>query len=152
MLTGVGWFDHQWGNFALEPGALHWNWFACQFADGSDLMLYQFITRAGVPTGVQTATYVSPGNSVAHPRLFAIFPLNPVLTPPGATGVYSLRWRLEVPSVHPDVILAWLARNQFISNSNTIVPSFWEGAAAITDGAPGRCIVESTRESILSGL
>jgi hypothetical protein len=49
-----------------------------------------------------------------------------------------------------DVTLDARARNQFISNQ--IIPGFWEGAAAVTSGALGDCIVESTRESILSGL
>jgi hypothetical protein len=37
------------------------------------------------------------------------------------------------------------ARHQFISNQ--YIPGFWEGAAAITSGAQGGCIVESTRET-----
>jgi hypothetical protein len=49
-----------------------------------------------------------------------------------------------------DITLASRATNEFITDK--IIPSFWEGAAAITSGAPGSCIVESTRESILSGL
>jgi predicted secreted hydrolase len=36
---GQGWLDHQWGNFGTDAGALRWNWFACQFRSGADLML-----------------------------------------------------------------------------------------------------------------
>jgi predicted secreted hydrolase len=149
-LTGQGWFDHQWGNFAFNPSSLHWNWFACQFNNGSDLMLYQFISRSGQPSGVQDATFVSPLGNVTHPQQFTVMPLDPTIQPPGATGTYPLRWRLEVSSAHVDVTLDARARNQFISNQ--IIPGFWEGAAAVTSGALGDCIVESTRESILSGL
>ena len=58
-VRGQGWFDHQWGNFVTNSASWHWNWFACQFKDGSDLMLYQFITPTGQPTGVQSGTFVS---------------------------------------------------------------------------------------------
>jgi hypothetical protein len=34
----------------------------------------------------------------------------------------------------------------------TFVPSFWEGAAAITHGPPGSCVVESTRKPTVGGL
>jgi predicted secreted hydrolase len=144
-VSGQGWFDHQWGNFASNAASRHWNWFACQFADRSDLMLYQFITPDGKPTGIQSATFVSPGGAVAHPSRFTVAARAPMIRPAGATATYPLGWRLQVPSAHVDITLAARARNQFIANR--FVPGFWEGAAAITNGAPGGCIVESTREA-----
>jgi predicted secreted hydrolase len=144
-VRGQGWLDHQWGNFATNAASAHWNWFACQFQNGSDLMLYQFITPTGRPTGVQNGTFVSVHGVVRHLRRFAVAPLRPVIHPPGATGTYPLRWRVSVPSAHVNITLRARARHQFISNQ--LVPGFWEGAAAITAGAPGGCIVESTRET-----
>ena len=143
-VSGQGWFDHQWGNFAADATATHWNWFACQFANRSDLMLYQFITPGGQPIGVQSGSFVSPAGKVTHPQQFTITPLAPMIRPTGATGTYPLGWHLVVPSAHLNVTLRARARNQFIANE--LIPSFWEGAAAITSGTPGSCIVESTRE------
>jgi predicted secreted hydrolase len=144
-VSGQGWFDHQWGNFASNPSSMHWNWFACQFANRSDLMIYQFITPGGQPTGIQSASFVSPAAKVTHPQQFTVTPLAPLIRPAGATGTYPLGWHLVVPSAHVDVTLKARARNQFIANQ--FIPGFWEGAAAITSGAPGSCIVESTREA-----
>ncbi len=143
-VKGQGWFDHQWGNFAMNSASWHWNWFACQLRDGSDLMLYQFIDPSGRPTGVQSGTYVRRPGVVTHLRRFAIQALGPEVHPRGATAVYPLRWRLKVPAAHIDFTLAARARHQFIANR--YLPGFWEGAAAIRSGAPGGCIVESTRE------
>jgi hypothetical protein len=50
-----------------------------------------------------------------------------------------------VPAGRLHLRIRALARDQFIVN--TLVPSFWEGAATITRGAPGRCIVESSRQA-----
>jgi predicted secreted hydrolase len=144
-LRGQGWFDHQWGNFATNSASWHWNWFACQFKRGSELMLYQFINPAGRPTGVQEGTSVSVRGVVRHPRQFTVVPLRPVIQPSGATGRYPLRWRLIVPSARLKITLQARARHQFIANQ--YLPGFWEGAAAITSGTPGGCIVESTRET-----
>jgi predicted secreted hydrolase len=144
-ISGQGWFDHQWGNFATNSASWHWNWFACQFQNGSDLMLYQFITPAGRPTGVQSGTFVSPHGTVTHLRRYTVVPLQPAIRPAGATGTYPLRWRLEVPSVHVAVKLNARARRQFISNQ--YIPGFWESASTITSGPPGTCIAESTRET-----
>jgi predicted secreted hydrolase len=143
-VSGQGWLDHQWGNFVFNPSANHWNWFACQFSNRSDLMLYQFITPGGVPTGIGSASFVSPAGKVTHPGQFTVTALAPMIRPAGATGIYPLRWHLVVSSAHVDVMLLAHARNQFIANQ--LVPGFWEGAAAIESGTPGSCIVESTRE------
>jgi predicted secreted hydrolase len=144
-IAGQGWFDHQWGNFATNSASWHWNWFACQFTDGRDLMLYQFITPTGNPTGVQDGTYVPRRGPAGHPDNFTVTPLPPAIHPTGATGTYPLRWRLNVPLAHLSLTLSSRARHQFIANQ--YVPGFWEGAAAITGGPPGTCIVESTRET-----
>jgi len=143
-VRGQGWFDHQWGNFATSSASWHWNWFACQFKDRSDLMLYQYITPAGRPTGVQAGTFVSVRGRVTHPARFKVMPIGPEVQPPGAAGRYPLRWRLGVPSAHVNVTLRARASHQFIANR--YIPGFWEGAAVVTSGAPGACIVESTRE------
>jgi predicted secreted hydrolase len=144
-VSGRGWLDHQWGNFATNSASWHWNWFACQFPNGSDLMLYQFIRPTGQPTGVQSGTFVPRPGVTIHLRRFTVQPLGPKIHPPGSTANYPLNWRLKVPAAHLDIALAALARHQFISNK--YVPGFWEGAAAVTSGAPGGCIVESTRET-----
>lgn len=143
-IRGQGWLDHQWGNFAMNSASWHWNWFACQLRDGSELMLYQFIDPSGRPTGVQSGTYVRRPGKVAHLHRFTVEPLGPKVRPHGATVTYPLRWRLKVPAAHLDLTLAARARHQFIANQ--FLPGFWEGASAITSGAPGACIVESTRE------
>jgi predicted secreted hydrolase len=144
-IAGQGWFDHQWGNFATNNASWHWNWFACQFANGRDLMLYQFISPTGQPTGVQDATYVPRRGRAAHPRNFTVTPLAPAIQPAGATGTYPLRWRLQVPAARLKLILNARATHQFIRNR--YLPCFWEGASTITTGTPGTCIVESTRET-----
>jgi predicted secreted hydrolase len=144
-IGGQGWFDHQWGNFASNTASWHWNWFACQFTHGRDLMLYQFITPTGQPTGVQDGTYVPRHGPATHPDNFTITPLPPAIHPAGATGTYPLRWRLTVPSAHLNLTLKARARHQFITNQ--YLPGFWEGASTITSGIPGTCIVESTRET-----
>jgi predicted secreted hydrolase len=143
-VSGQGWFDHQWGNFVSDIGALRWNWFACQFQDGSDLMLYQFLNRQDRPSGHQDGTLVTRHGAVKHLARFTIVPVGPFIRPAGARATYPLRWRLEVPSGQIDIAIRARARHQFITNQ--YVPSFWEGAASIATGSPGSCIVESSRE------
>jgi predicted secreted hydrolase len=143
-VTGQGWLDHQWGNFGTNVGALKWNWFACQFQNGSDLMLYQFLNQANRPSGRQTGTLLTRGGVVTQLTRFTITPMSPSIRPAGAMAIYPLAWRLQVPTGKIDITIHARARNQFITNQ--FVPSFWEAASEITSGAAGTCTVESSRE------
>jgi predicted secreted hydrolase len=143
-VSGLGWLDHQWGNFGTSVGALKWNWFACQFQNGGDLMLYQFLNPADRPTGRQTGTLLTRGGMVKQLTRFTITPIGPSIRPAGAMATYPLAWRLQVPTNKIDITIHARARHQFITNQ--LVPSFWEAASAITSGATGTCTVESSRE------
>ena len=37
-MTGIAWFDHQWGDF-ISVGGGGWDWFAVNLDDGTDLTL-----------------------------------------------------------------------------------------------------------------
>jgi predicted secreted hydrolase len=141
---GEGWLDHQWGNFAGDPGALRWNWFACQLRDGRDLMLYQFLDRDNRPSGTVAGTLADGSGKVTHLRSFSATGLSPFVHPSGAQGSYPQRWRIHVPSENLALTLRSRARHQFIANQ--LLPSFWEGAETITSGPPGTCIVESSHQ------
>lgn len=141
---GLGWLDHQWGNFVSDPGSLRWNWFACQFDGGRSLMLYQFLDGNDRPSGIAAGTFASGSGRPKQLRRFSALGLGPFVHPSGARASYPLRWRLHVPALKLTLTLRSLARHQFIVNQ--LIPSFWEGAAAITSGLPGSCIVESSRE------
>jgi predicted secreted hydrolase len=143
-VQGQGWFDHQWGNFPTNQSSLRWNWFACQFADGRALMLYQFLTASDVPSGIEGGTLVLRDGLARHLRRFTITPHGPFVRPAGAKATYPQAWTLSVPASHLQLRLRSLANDQFIWMA--FVPSFWEGAAAIIDGPSGSCVVESTRE------
>ncbi len=143
-VSGQGWLDHQWGNFTGNIGSLRWNWFGCQLRDGRDLMLYQFLDSHDRPTSYRAGTLVTRHGGVDHLSRFTVLGLGPFIRPLGALATYPLGWRIQVRSARIDIIVRSLARNQFIKN--LYVPSFWEGAASITRGAGGTCIVESSRE------
>ena len=149
-VQGQGWLDHQWGNFATDQSSLHWNWFACQLDDGRALMLYQFLTASDTPSGIQAGTLVLHDGQGRHLQRFTITPRGPFLRPPGAQATYPQAWTLSVPAADLNLGLRSLATNQFIWMA--FVPSFWEGAAAITHGASGSCVVESTREPATGAL
>jgi predicted secreted hydrolase len=146
-LRGEGWLDHQWGSFASHPEALRWDWFACRFRDGRDLMLYRFLDLHNRPRPRYfTGTLVDRHGRTRRIATFRATPLHPVIRPAGATASYPLAWRLRVPRARLALTLRAMARNQFVRNR--LVPSFWEGAARVTRGPRALCFVEDSREPL----
>ena len=146
-VRGEGWLDHQWGDFSSRPEALRWDWFACRFADGRDLMLYRFLDTDSRPRPEYfTGTLVGRHGRTYRLSRFSASPRRPFLHPQGATSTYPLGWRLRVPRARLDVTIRTLARNQFIRNN--LVPSFWEGAAEVVRGPDALCFVENSREPL----
>jgi predicted secreted hydrolase len=108
-------------------------------------MLYRFLDLRNRPRPRYfTGTLVDRRGPVRRITRFQAAPRRPFLRPSGATATYPLGWRLRVPRARIDITLRSLARNQFIRNS--IVPSFWEGAATVTRGPRALCFVEDSRE------
>lgn len=107
-------------------------------------MLYQFLDRRDRPSGIVAGTLDNGRGKVTHLQRFSTVELRPFVRPRGAGTSYPLRWRVHIPALKLSLTLRSRARHQYIANQ--LLPSFWEGAAAITNGPPGNCIVESSRQ------
>lgn len=139
--AGSAWLDHQWGNFENDPLAFDWNWFSCRFGDETELMLYQFHTRAGAPLAAhRTGTFVLRSGRSRLVGSFAAVPGRRVLVAAGRR--WPLDWQLRVPSERLRLSLRSLVRNQLFRGS--LLPTFWEGVAAATGTRRGLCFVEQS--------
>jgi predicted secreted hydrolase len=139
-ITGESWLDHQWGNYRNDPRAFNWDWFSCRFDDRSELMLYQFRDRAtGRPLAqFRNGTYTPPrGRPIALTR-FQALPGRRALSAAGRR--WPLDWQLRVPALALNEKLRSLLPDQLVRN--TIVPTFWEGAAHAGGSRSGTCFVE----------
>jgi predicted secreted hydrolase len=139
-LVGESWLDHQWGGYRDDPRAFNWDWFSCRFDDRSELMLYQFRDRtSGRPLArFRTGTYVARRGRTIAVRDFRARHGRRVLH--AARHDWPLDWQLDVPRLKLTENLHALLPDQLVRN--TIVPTFWEGAARATGSRTGTCFVE----------
>jgi predicted secreted hydrolase len=139
--TGEAWLDHQWGDFADDPRALNWDWFACRFDDRTELMLYRFRERDGTPLARhRSGTFVSrdgPGRSL---KAFSVAPGVRVLEAAGRR--WPLDWRLSVPALSLRLTLTSVVEDQLVRG--VALPTFWEGVATATGSKTGTCFVEQS--------
>jgi predicted secreted hydrolase len=138
---GEAWLDHQWGDFAENPIALSWDWFSCRFTDRTELMLYRFRKPDGTPLArYGSGTFVNRKGKGTLVRTFAATPGARVLDAVGHR--WPLDWRLRVPSLRLTLALRSLVPDQLVRGN--LLPTFWEGAAAVTGSKQGVCFVEET--------
>ncbi|HKP92483.1 MAG TPA: lipocalin-like domain-containing protein, partial [Chthoniobacterales bacterium] len=97
-VRGESWFDHEWSTTDLGPDQIGWNWLSVQFADGSELMLYQMRLKNGGIDPVSSGTYVATDGAVKF------LPSSAFRLTPGrhwrsaASGAdYPVEWRVEIP-------------------------------------------------------
>jgi len=135
-VTGLAWFDKQWGNFLVMGGG--WDWFSLQLDDGSDLML-NLIRDAQGQTTIAYGTYVSPDGSFRHlpGNQFEVTPLGQ-WTSPHTGATYPSGWRATVREPALDLRISPVIPDQELDTRQSTALVYWEGAQTVGGTANGR--------------
>jgi predicted secreted hydrolase len=125
-VEGLSWYDHEWATNQLTANQEGWDWFSLQFADGTELMLFQIRQKDGGRDPFSGGTWVdTDGNSrkIRHED-FVLTPLDHWPSPT-TKGRYPIAWTLEIPPLDLQLNISTpLAKQEF--NQPPIY--YWEGA------------------------
>ena len=125
-VTGMSWFDHEWATNQLAPNQVGWNWLCVQFANRTELMLYQMRLDNGTVDPVSNGTFVDANGKPTHltSRDFTMTPLARWRSE--KTGAdYPIEWRIDIPSRELTFIVRPILRDQEL----VLAPlTYWEGA------------------------
>ena len=139
-ISGLAWFDHQWGDF--EIFRLAWDWFALQLDDGRDIMLYRlFDPRTG--RDVLTSGTLSDANGAVelHQRDFQLQVLDHWQSP-STDRRYPIAWRIDIPAHDLSMTVEPIMRGAEFDARTTTYMVYWEGPVQIHGNAPGVGYVE----------
>ena len=138
-LTGVAWFDHEWGPGVLPAGGTGWDWFALQLDDGSELMLYRMRDKLGGATPFSSGTLV-PKSGPPVPIQWSDVRLTETgkWKSPRTGAVYPSGWRIAVSSARLDVTLDPLLADQELVTEESTGVTYWEGACRVHGTRQGR--------------
>jgi predicted secreted hydrolase len=126
-VTGVAWFDHEWGSAALATSQAGWDWFAVQLDDGSALMFYALRDRSGARDAHSAGTFIDRDGAI---RALASAEVALAVTGSwvAADGVrYPSGWHLRVPALELDLSLQPVLADQELRTT----PRYWEGAVEV---------------------
>jgi predicted secreted hydrolase len=135
-VQGQSWFDHEWGSDQLAPDQVGWDWFCCQFDDGTELMLYAMRRRDGTVDPASSGTWIDANGACTYLRRddFALRALKTWhSSQTGAT--YPIEWQVSIPGRQLAVTVKPALENQELALPDI---SYWEGATRMTGTRGGR--------------
>jgi len=141
-VTGVSWFDHQWGDFFVLGKPAGWQWFALQLDDGGSLM----ITESRGIDGEIVDTYGTYMSSLGEVRALTQAEDGIALkaisewTSPETGGVYPSGWLLTVDSLALDVVIDPVVDEQEVQGGLPAASTYWEGKSRISGRQNGEPI------------
>jgi predicted secreted hydrolase len=129
-VSGIAWFDHQWGDF-ISVGGAGWDWFAVNLDDGTDLSFSIVRDPAGgLPLVYGTA--VAPDGSVRHLDRDAFsIEVTGRWTSPRTGADYPAGWRIEVPADDLTIELRPTVPDQELDTRPTTGVVYWEGSQLV---------------------
>ena len=128
-VTGVSWFDHQWGDFTTAE--IGWDWVSLNLDDGSDLMVSLVWEQTERKHIAAYGTYVPADSAPIHlPATDISLEPTGTWTSPNTDGVYPMGWNLLVDSLDMGLVLTPVIEEAEFAISTFIPVIYWEGAVA----------------------
>jgi predicted secreted hydrolase len=135
-VSGLAWFDREWGSGALGAREAGWDWFALQINDGAALMFYALRNCDGARDAHSAGTWIEP-SGVAHALRDqdVLIDVSDHWTSTGGVR-YPSAWRIRVPSLALDVSVHPVLADQELK----VKPQYWEGAVDVSGMRSGAAL------------
>ncbi len=138
-VTGLSWMDHEFGPTQLNPDQVGWDWFGLQLDEGTELMLYRIRKADGGPDPYSAGTFVgADGRTVRLTRADLSVEVLDRWKSPRGKGVYPMKWRISVPTIGLDLMVAPAFPDQELDTARSTRVIYWEGAVFAEGTAQGR--------------
>jgi len=141
-VSGLSWFDREWGTSALAPDQAGWDWFSLQLGSGENLMFYNLRHKSGESDRYSAGSLVGT-DGVKQPLGLEDVELTPLDWWEGPNGNrYPVAWSLRLKRQQRTLIVRAVLPEQEMDLS----VRYWEGAVDVVEnGLPvGRGYMELT--------
>lgn len=138
-VTGIAWFDHQWGDFATTK--LAWAWFSLQLDEGLDVMIYQLHDQEN-----NSMLYAGSITQNGITRMlfeddFTITPLD-TWTSKKTGYTYPIAWAINMPNKNINIKTRSIIESSEFDANQTTYNVYWEGAVSIEGTHTGKGFME----------
>ena len=138
---GEAWMDHEF--MSTPERAVHagWDWFALQFTDGRELMLYQLRLPGGAIEPYSSGTWIeADGRTRRLARSeFSIEPSGSWRSP--ASGArYPSSWKVRIPAEALEVEVTPVLADQELRTRGIAAVTYWEGSVRVRGTRRGQAV------------
>ena len=135
-VSGIGWMDHQWGEFASRR--VGWDWMSLQLDDGSELMAALVWDPDGRQPFASYGTFISSDGAARRLGEGEIRLTSVGSWTSSTTGtVYPMGWELSVTPLRLRLILTPVHQDSEFPRSRYGPPAYWEGAVSLAGEVGG---------------
>jgi predicted secreted hydrolase len=136
-VTGIAWFDHQWGDFNPTFGDGGWDWLSAQLEDGTDIMAVVLRDQAGAEVGGFGTIVDREGQATdLETADFAVEATGTWISP--ATGItYPSGWTLSIPGEDLSIDFTPVRPDQELDVRDSTGNIYWEGAVSLEGSRAG---------------
>jgi len=128
-VTGISWFDQEFGSNVLGSDQVGWDWFGIHLSDGRDIMLFQLRKKDGTIEACSSGTIIEKDGSSRHLRQSEIsLNVKEHWKSPKSGGTYPARWGIKIPSTGIDITLTPIVASQELVTEASTGVTYWEGA------------------------
>lgn len=131
---GWSWFDQEWATNQLTEDQVGWDWLSLQFADNTELMIFQIRLKGGGRDPFSHGTWID-AEGKATPVRNEDFELVPgrEWRSKATGGSYPVEWRVRIPKLELDLRVRAALDGQELELQPI---SYWEGSVR-AEGARG---------------
>jgi predicted secreted hydrolase len=135
---GESWFDHEWATGQLAENQAGWDWICLQWADGTELMLYQMRLKTGGADSSSSGTWIAADGAATHLRS-SDFRMTPIAfwKSKANGGKYPIGWRITLPGQQAEFVIRAALEDQELALGPI---TYWEGAIDASGTRDGRAI------------
>jgi predicted secreted hydrolase len=138
-VTGIAWFDHQWGDFSV--GVLSNDWLNLQLNDGSDVMIYQL--RDKYNKSIRFVGSISQ-NGITETLLETDFTFTPgeKWTSSKSNITYPISWAIDIPKKNINITIQGIRKNNEFDATLTSYNLYWKGPVKVQGSHTGLGFME----------
>lgn len=138
-VTGISWFDHQWGD--IPPGLLSKDWFGLQLKDGTDVMIYQLRDKSN-----RTIYYVGSISQygITETLLETDFTIVPgeKWTSSKSNITYPISWNIDIPKKNISITIQGINKNNEFDATLISYNIYWKGPVRVRGSHTGLGFME----------
>ncbi len=131
-VTGISWFDHEFGSGDLADHLVGWDWFSLQLENNHEIMMYGLRRQDGSFDPASSGTLVLEDGSAQHLTLSDVHILiKGHWTSPTSGARYPSQWSFSIPSKGIALELSPTVSGQELITTNSTGVTYWEGAVSV---------------------